>query len=213
MMADFLRDWILNITVIIIFVMFLDTIMPNSSMKRYINVVVGLLIIIVVIKPFVLVKDYAESFQGGYLDAYGFVEQEGGAARTGDFSKFQQEKAIEIFEENMKAQIIRLIKSSAGETYKDVYVDLELERNIEKDDFGNIRAMKVRLTDTGKEVIQVDKIKIDINEDTAENKNVINKDKAEYNLNDSKISRGIKQEISKALGISESIINVEVQHK
>lgn len=212
-MADFLREWILNITVIIIFVMFLDTIMPNSSMKRYINVVVGLLIIIVVIKPFVLVKDYAESFQAGYLDAYSFVEQEVGAVKTGDFSKYQKEKAIEIFEENIKAKIVRLVKSSAGEGYGEVYVDLELEKDIQKEDFGNIRALTVRLTDTENEVIQVDKIKISINEGTGENKNVINKDKAEYNFNDSKISRGIKQEISKALGISESIINVEVQHK
>ena len=50
-MADFLREWIINITVIIIFIMFLDTIIPNSSMKRYINVIVGLMIIVVVIKP------------------------------------------------------------------------------------------------------------------------------------------------------------------
>ena len=46
-----------------------------------------------------------------------------------------------------------------------------------------------------------------------ENKNVINKDKAEYNLNDSKISSEIKYGVSKALGISESIISVEVQQK
>ncbi|HOM44065.1 MAG TPA: stage III sporulation protein AF, partial [Bacillota bacterium] len=66
-MADFLREWVINIAVIIIFIMFLDTIIPNSSMKRYINVIVGLMIIVVVIKPFVLIKDYADSFNMKFL--------------------------------------------------------------------------------------------------------------------------------------------------
>lgn len=213
MMADFLRNWIMNITVIIIFVMFLDTIMPNSSMKRYINVVVGLLIIMVVIKPFVLVKDYAESFEKEYLETAGFVEQAANREKSIEYSKFQQQKAVEIFENNMKAQIIKLVKSNTGTGYEAAAVDLELEENVEKEEFGQIKSVAVWLKSGGSEVIQVDRIKIDVNESRLENKNVINKDKAEYNLNDSKISGKIKKGISEALGISESIISVEVQHK
>ncbi|HYE09684.1 MAG TPA: stage III sporulation protein AF [Patescibacteria group bacterium] len=212
-MADFLRSWILDITVIIIFVMFLDMIMPNNSMKRYINVVVGLLIIIVVIKPFVLVKDYAESFNNEFLEASSFVEQGGDQGKSGEISKFQQQKAIEIFENNMKGQIVKLVKNSTKSEYKAVSVDLELERNIESEDFGNIKSIAVMLSDDRNEVIQVDRIKIGVDEGAVENKNVINKDKAEYNLNDSKISSEIKYGISKALGISESIVSVEVQQK
>ncbi|HYF82838.1 MAG TPA: stage III sporulation protein AF [Clostridia bacterium] len=212
-MADFLRSWITNITVIIIFVMFLDMIMPNDSMKRYINVIVGLLIIIVVIKPFVLVKDYAESFDNQFLEAASFVEQSGNQGENAEISKFQQQQAVEIFEDNMKGQIVKLVKNSTKSDYKDVTVDLELERNIESEDFGNIKHITVGLSGDRNKVIQVDRINIGDNEGIEENKNVINKDKAEYNLNDSKISREIKYGISKALGISESIISVEVQQK
>ncbi|MHB1391747.1 MAG: stage III sporulation protein AF [Clostridia bacterium] len=212
-MADFLRSWIMNITVIIIFVMFLDMIMPNSSMKRYINVIVGLLIIIVVIKPFVLVKDYAESFNGEFLEASNFVEQGGDQWKSDEINKFQQQKAVEIFENNLKGQIVKLVKNSTKSDYKDVTVGLELEKNFESEDFGNINSITVRLSDDRNEVIQVDRIKIGVSEGTEENKNVINKDKAEYNLNDSKISSEIKYGISKALGISESIVSVEVQRK
>ncbi len=212
-MADFLRSWIMNITVIIIFVMFLDMIMPNSSMKRYINVVVGLLIIIVVIKPFVLVKDYAESFDSEFLEATNFVEQGGDQWKSAEINKFQQQKAVEIFENNLKGQIVKLVKNSTKSDYKDISVDLELEKNFESEDFGNIKSITVRLSADRNEVIQVDRIKIGVNEGAEENKNVINKDKAEYNLNDSKISSEIKYGISKALGIGESIVSVEVQQK
>lgn len=212
-MADFLRSWITNITVIIIFVMFLDMIMPNDSMKRYINVIVGLLIIIVVIKPFVLVKDYAESFDNEFLEATSFVEQSGNQGENSEISKFQQQQAVEIFEDNMKGQIVKFVKNNTKSDYKDVSVDLELERNVESENFGNIKHITVGLSDDRNKVIQVDRINIGDSEGIEENKNVINKDKAEYNLNDSKISSEIKYGISKALGISESIISVEVQQK
>lgn len=210
-MADFLRAWIINITVIIIFVMFLDTIMPNNSMKRYINVVVGLLIIIVVIKPFVLVKDYAGSFRNGYLETASFIEQSSSEENIAEISKFQQQKAVEIFENNLKNQILKLAKSSIRPEYKEVSVDLELERNFESENFGNIKGITVNLSNDRKEVIEVDRIKIGDNEGVGKKKNVINEDKIEYNLNDSKISSEIKDRISKALGISESIVIVNVQ--
>ena len=212
-MADFLRAWIMNITVIIIFVMFLDTIMPNNSMKRYIKVIVGLLIIIVVIKPFVLVKDYADSFNSEYIETAGFIERSSSEDNRAEISKFQQQKAVEIFESNLKNQILKLVKNSIRSEYKEVSVDLELERNFESEDFGNIKAIIVNLSNDRKEVIEVDRIKIGVNAGMGENKNVINEDKVEYNLNDSKISSEIKDGISKALGISESIVSVNVQHK
>lgn len=209
-MTDFLRNWIMNITVIIIFIMFLDTIMPNNSMKRYINVIVGLLIIIVVIKPFVLVKDYADSFNSEFLETLNFIDQSGLEGESVEISKFQQQKALEIFEDNLKSRITKLIKNNVRPDYNEVSVDLELVRNFEREDFGNIKSITVNLSNGRKEVIEVDRIKIEVNEGLSENKNVINKDKAEYNLNDSKISRKIKNEISKALGISESIVNIKV---
>jgi len=210
-MADFLRTWIINITVIIIFVMFLDTIMPNNSMKRYINVVVGLLIIIVIIKPFVQFKDYASSFRNEYLETASFIEQKSSGENITEISKFQQQKTVEIFEDNLKNQISKQVKSINSE-YEEVSVDLELERNFYCEDFGNIKCITVNLSNSKKEVIEVDRIKISVNQGMGVNKNVINKDKVEYNLNDSKISNEIKGVLSKALGISESIVSVNVQH-
>jgi stage III sporulation protein AF len=191
--------------------MFLDTIMPNNSMKRYINVIVGLLIIIVIIKPFVLVKDYADSFESEYLEAASFVEQSGTESNSTEISKFQQQKAIEIFESNLKKQIIGSVKNSTKSEYEEVSVALELEENFESEDFGNIKSVTVNIRSSKREVIQVDRIEIGTEEKMQANKNVIIKDKAEYNLNDRNISSEIKKGISKTLGISESIIWVEVQ--
>lgn len=211
-MSDFLRAWIMNITVIIIFIMFLDTVMPNNSMKRYINVVVGLLIIIVVIKPFVLVKDYADSFNSEFLETSSFIDQSGLEVDSTEISKYQQQQSVEIFENNLKDKLLKLIENSSGEDYNSTSVEMELDKDFESNNFGSIKSITVQLSNVKKEVIEVDKIKIGVNKSEEENKNVINEDKAEYNLNDSKISREIEGVISKALGISESIVSVSVQH-
>ncbi|MGE5678356.1 MAG: stage III sporulation protein AF [Pseudomonadota bacterium] len=211
-MSDFLRAWILNITVIIVFIMFLDTVMPGSSMKRYINVVVGLLVIIVVIEPFVLVKDYAYSFNDEFLEASGYIEQSGEGDKSQEITKYQQQQAIEIFEENLKARLAELVEKSVGGDYEEASVELEVDKDIGSKSFGSIKSVSVSLKDVRKQVIQVDRIKIGADKKGEENKNVINADKAEYNLNDSSISNEIKVAISNALGISESIVDVNVQH-
>jgi len=210
-MADFLRDWIINITVIIIFIMFLDTIIPNSSMKRYINVIVGLMIIVVVIKPFVLIKDYADSFNTKFLETSSYIEQSGFAADSAEISSFQRQMAVEIFENNLKKQVERIVDNITDSDYEEVSIDLRLEKDFESKDFGEIKSIEVSISKRPKEVIEVDRIRIAGNEDTEVNKNVINKDKVEYNLNNSRIRSEIRDGISKALGISESIIGVEVR--
>ncbi len=211
-MSDFLRNWITDITVIIIFIMFMDTIMPNNSMKRYINVIIGLLIIVVIIKPFVLVNEFSESFNGEYIETASFLEMDRSEVKSTEITKYQQQKAIEIFEDNLKKKLTTLIESNVEDEYRGVEVSLELDRDIESKSFGSVKAVKVRLGAAGKDVIEVDRIKIEVNQGTTENKNVINEDKGEYNLNDSKISSEIKDIVSKALGISESVVSVSVQH-
>ncbi|MEA4849729.1 MAG: stage III sporulation protein AF, partial [Clostridiaceae bacterium] len=112
---------------------------------------------------------------------------------------------------NLKSRIAKIVDNSTGSEYEGVSVNLELERDFESKDFGGIKSIEVSVSKRKKEIIEVDKIRIGAKVGTAENKNVINKDKAEYNLNDSRIKNEIKNEISKTLGISESIVSVEVQ--
>ena len=211
-MSDFLRTWILNITVIIVFVMFLDTVMPGSSMKRYINVVVGLLVIIVVIEPFVLVKDYAATFNEEFVEASGYIDKSGEGDKSQEITKYQQQQAIEIFEENLRDKLADLVEKSAGTDYGEAAIKLEVDKDFGSKSFGSIKSVSVSLKDVRKQVIEVDRIKIGADKKGEENKNVINADKAEYNLNDSSISNEIKVAISNALGISESIVDVSVQH-
>lgn len=211
MAADFLKSWIMNITVIIIFVMLLETVMPQSSMKRYINVVIGLLIIIAVTKPFVFIKDYAENFNKEVAAAASFIEGSGTEEKSREISRYQRAKALEIFESNIKDKVRTLVEDLEPESRGKVKVNLEIDSDFESENFGRVKTVKVSIMRDRTAAIEVDKIKIGGPEDTNENKNVINRDKGEYNLNDRQLWEGIVDSISRTLGVSKASIIVEVQ--
>lgn len=211
MAADFLKSWIMNITVIIIFVMLLETVMPQSSMKRYINVVIGLLIIIAVTKPFVFIKDYAENFNKEVAAAASFIEGSGTEEKSREISRYQRAKALEIFESNIKDKVRTLVEDLEPESRGKVKVNLEIDSDFESENFGRVKTVKVSIMRDRTAAIEVDKIKIGGPGDTNENKNVINRDKGEYNLNDRQLWEGIVDSISRTLGVSKASIIVEVQ--
>lgn len=210
-MVDFLRSWILNITVITVFVMLLDTIMPNSALKRYINVLIGLLIIIVVTKPFMLIKDYAEVFDNEITAAANYIDGSGINEKSGDIARYQKLKALEIYESRIKDQVIQVVEHLNPESSGNIKVNLEIDKEYNSQTFGQVKFIKVSISRNSNSVIEVNKIKIGSVESSKENKNVINKDKGEYNLNDRQLCRDIENGISRALGINEINIAVEVR--
>lgn len=50
-MVDFLRGWVTNIIYMVIFIAFLEILLPNNSIRKYVRVVAGLLIIVVILTP------------------------------------------------------------------------------------------------------------------------------------------------------------------
>src|SRR5690554_1493403 len=50
--SDFIFSWLKDIVLLFIIITLVDLVMPKGSMRRYINFVVGLLIIFTVINPF-----------------------------------------------------------------------------------------------------------------------------------------------------------------
>jgi stage III sporulation protein AF len=50
-MMEFLGHWIKHIVLLILLASFLDLILPNSNMKRYVKLVVGLLLILMILSP------------------------------------------------------------------------------------------------------------------------------------------------------------------
>ncbi|NLY78210.1 MAG: stage III sporulation protein AF [Tissierellia bacterium] len=50
---EFLRNWVKDIAIMFILLSIVELALPNNNMKRYVNIVIGFMVIIVIISPFV----------------------------------------------------------------------------------------------------------------------------------------------------------------
>lgn len=204
---EFIKSWITNITVVIIFIMLLDIVMPSNDMKRFVKVIMGLLIILVIIKPFIMAKDLSNQFQLSMTQAAAYIEQSDKENKSVEVSNFQNTSAFEIYKKNLSDKISEIVKSHEGMEGREVQVSLDIENDMNKQEFGSIKAMKVLIGKDKAGSVQTSKIEpVKIN-----TKTVINKKQPEYNLNNSKLSQDLRLEIETALGLKNSDISVEIQ--
>ncbi|MBE4910455.1 stage III sporulation protein AF [Bacillus luteolus] len=61
---EFLADWITNIILFILLATVVEMLLPNSSMQKYVKMVVGLLLIVIILTPLfqLLTQDFEQTF-------------------------------------------------------------------------------------------------------------------------------------------------------
>lgn len=61
---EFLADWITNIILFILLATVIEMLLPNSSMQKYVKMVVGLLLIVIILTPLfqLLTQDFEQTF-------------------------------------------------------------------------------------------------------------------------------------------------------
>lgn len=58
---DFLSGWIANIIMFILLAVILDMLLPNSNLQRYVKMVIGLLLIVIILNP--ILKIFSQNFE------------------------------------------------------------------------------------------------------------------------------------------------------
>lgn len=133
-LIEFLRSWVKDITIMFILLSIVELALPNSNIKRYVNMVVGFMIIIVIISPFI--KLINNNFN---------VEREVFKSMI-DEVKFQYEedsKLQELQERQIKETYLSKLKENVKETINgmlDYEVD-DVKISIYEDEknYGNIK--------------------------------------------------------------------------
>lgn len=109
---QFLSEWISNIILLILLATILELLLPNSSLQRYVKMVVGLLLLVIILNPlFSIFSKDADS----WISSIGLSQQ-------------YEEKNIEISVENKKKEIERVQLAYISEQ-----VAVQLERQVEEE--------------------------------------------------------------------------------
>ena len=164
MMVNFISSWLKDIVVLFILISIAQLVMPKGNMKKYIDLIIGFLIIFTIITPFakVVKKDFSfDQTVLNYSNSTRFSEK--------DELKFQveQEKQIErLYKDKIKNEIIKLVEEETLYIVEDVFVDLKDE----EETYGEIKYLKIIISEINQvrkeNKITIEKVEIiDINKE------------------------------------------------
>lgn len=129
--VSFISSWLKDIVVLFILISIAELIMPNGNMKRYINLVIGLLIIFTIISPFAKLMKLDFNLDQAIFN---YSKPDDFLNRDEEFY-VQQEKQIEsLYKEKIKKEVIELIEDKTR--YKVVDISIGIIEN--NKDYGKI---------------------------------------------------------------------------
>lgn len=203
---EFLRGWIINIVIIIIFLTITDITLPESGVKKYIRVIIGTFVLLTIIKPLMNLSDVANDFQKSYFETSITLNGEKELIDKEVLNSYQSMKAIGIYESKLKDQIVSAVSYKTTIDKNNIKVVLDINKNQDSSEFGSINNVSIILNAKEK-TNGIEKIKkVEIGEE----EKVIYKKEEEYNFNEKTSTDEIRNMLSEILGIKKDKVQVKL---
>ena len=185
-MIDFLKNWANQIIVAVIIATILEMLLPDGKNKKYIKMVIGLYLLVCVINP-VIAKvtgidiDISKFNYEKYFDQ-GVIE-----ITSQDFENNNSKLIKQAYINNIKNDIKTKITKKG---YKVMSVDIEIIEDENKDTYGTIQNVNLKLEKieekvksnketTSTNIIKIENVDININNNTTNNENDNTKDETD----------------------------------
>lgn len=207
---DTLRLMVKSILVIIMLAAFLEIVLPRSDMKRYVNLVIGLFVILAVLNPFLTLIN-----QGLDLDVFDDVTAKNpdteSLIRIGkEMAAEDRNKASRQYKEKLSRQIMGI--AGMYQNTKTTGVDIEMVEDPESESFGQINKIIIHTTNESSGVksgsgggtstgVEVNVNEINISTENPEKNHTASVDE----------SRGLKDVIADFYGLNPEQIQIETQ--
>jgi len=206
-MIEFLKGWVLNIVILTMFIVLLEILIPSGKIKKFVDIVSGLIIIIAVISPFVGLLSKDLNLKELQIASSNFIDRKEIEAN----SKVLNEQHIKQITEVYRKKIVKQLEDNTKEIkgVADVKADVLIDQNYESPSFGEIKRVYLNLKLGGKEegvksVIRVDKVEI------GRKSTIISKDGGEI---DEEIKQAIETKITRMLGVENEDIIISLQDR
>jgi stage III sporulation protein AF len=144
---SWLKEWIRNIVVLVLFAGFMELLLPSSSMKRFLQVVVGLFVLTLLLEPVVTLMKKVEEEPSFDLPAVADNRTAEVLEKGRELAERQQMKVLEEYRRNVARQVATLLELSSQDKVREVRVDVEEVPS--RPDFGRLRSLKVILEHAG----------------------------------------------------------------
>lgn len=183
-MMGFIKDWIIQVLVTVIFIILIDMILPNNNFKKYAKLATGLIVMIVIITPVIKLFDRGlnvEETIGSYITAYNDREA------NIDKEKIEEDinkKTVEAYKEKLKEAVEHSIYNKTGKKF--AVVEISIEEDAGSYNFSEVKKIKIMKSPEDGSVKVVDKVVIGRKNSTEDeapiDRNVLEVLKNEFNI-------------------------------
>lgn len=154
--VSFISSWLKDIVVLFILISIVELVMPKGNMKRYIDLIIGLLIIFTIITPFAKLRNkefnlddavFKFANSGDLLD----IKEE-------DFHLEQEKQVERLYKEKLKNEIVELIQEESIYTIGEIF----LEISHGEENYGEIEYLEIIIKEDNEEMGKRKKDKVEI---------------------------------------------------
>lgn len=162
-----MRSWVVNIVLTMIFVTIVEIMMPGGSTRKYIGLVIGLMVMFVIINPFLSLMAGDFDFNSSVLEASRAIALKDVDLKINKLEQGSRDGIIRLYKSGLEEQVKKDIED-AGLASK-VRAEVEIDGEYGKEGFGNITAIRVVILDSpkagpGEGIEKVEKVIVEIND-------------------------------------------------
>lgn len=194
----FLSSWLKDIVILFILISIAELVMPKGNMKKYINMVIGLLIIFTIISPFAKLIKMDLNLDKA---VFNYSRSSNSQEQKNNFYAEQEKQIEKVYKEKICREVKELIEDNTE--YKVLDTQVEILNTEER--YGEIDYLNIIIgnkEDSDKNKISIDKvIPVEINKD--QNHKEVYEDSYE----------NLKELIEKSYSVNKDKINIKNNEK
>ncbi|MCK9267180.1 MAG: stage III sporulation protein AF [Alkaliphilus sp.] len=154
-MVAFISEWVVTIISVIIFTTFIEILIPNSNYKRYIDVVMGFLLVVVILTPLTKFIGGQVDFEEGILKASNQLELSTAQNRMSSVQYDNDEAVIRLYKNEIGKQLQDYIEQNTEYAVNNVAI--EIDDNNSSPEFGSIKNFDIILEEKTENVKPINK--------------------------------------------------------
>jgi stage III sporulation protein AF len=203
-MIEFLKNWVLNIVVLTMFIVLLEILIPSGKIKRFVNLVSGFILIIAIVNPLVGLFGKGLDLKELQISSSNFIDRKEIEAGSRMMNEQQIKQITEVYRKKIIKQLEENTKDVKG--VADVKADVLIDQNYETPSFGEIKRVYLDLKlgdkeDGIKPVATVEEVGIGGGYTMSENGREVNEE----------IKHAIETKVTRALGVQSENIVISLQ--
>ena len=135
-MLEWFKSWATGIVIAVIIATIIEMILPNSTSKKYIKIIIGIFIVYTIISP--VIGSFKGEDLNNYIKVENYIQSSSNALKTNEVSDNAQSSIKKIYSQNLQNDLKTKLKEKG-------YISNNINISISNDDKYNIERIDIKV--------------------------------------------------------------------